>query len=105
MRLALTKKQNLRLPTDENQRLRTELSRMEAQFSLAQQEKEVLHHQACVAQHALKVIRNEAHLFRDKMLVDAKTLCQYHVDKLKEMDNHYKVEVQAERSRMHSSNQ
>eukprot|EP00971_Amphidinium_carterae_P156661 3105286-Amphidinium_carterae.1 len=52
---------------------------MEAQFSLAQQEKEVLHHQACVAQHALKVIRNEAHLFRDKMLVDAKTLRQYHV--------------------------
>eukprot|EP00971_Amphidinium_carterae_P274809 5453217-Amphidinium_carterae.1 len=38
------------------------------------------------------------------MLVDAKTLCQYHVDKLKEMDN-YRVEVQAERSRMHSGNQ
>eukprot|EP00971_Amphidinium_carterae_P047562 936707-Amphidinium_carterae.1 len=33
------------------------------------------------------------------MLVDAKTLCQYHVDKMKEMDNHYRVEVQAERSR------
>eukprot|EP00971_Amphidinium_carterae_P160735 3186998-Amphidinium_carterae.1 len=105
MRLAQTKKQNLHLPTDENQRLRTELGRMEAQFSLAQQEKEVLHQQACVAKHALKVIRNEAHLFRDKMLVDTKTLCQYHVDKLKEMDNHYKVEAQAERSRMHSSNQ
>eukprot|EP00971_Amphidinium_carterae_P007132 141129-Amphidinium_carterae.1 len=39
MRIALTKKQNLRLPTDENQRLRTELGRMEAQFALAQQEK------------------------------------------------------------------
>eukprot|EP00971_Amphidinium_carterae_P275542 5467613-Amphidinium_carterae.1 len=61
--------------------------------------------QACVAQHALKVIRNEAHLFRDKMLVDAKTLCQYHVDKMGEMNNHYQVELQAERSRFHSSNQ
>eukprot|EP00971_Amphidinium_carterae_P114465 2268059-Amphidinium_carterae.1 len=30
MHLALTKKQSLRLPTDENQRLRTELGRMEA---------------------------------------------------------------------------
>eukprot|EP00971_Amphidinium_carterae_P136590 2706352-Amphidinium_carterae.1 len=30
MRLALTKKQNLRLPTDENQRLRTEMGRLEA---------------------------------------------------------------------------
>eukprot|EP00971_Amphidinium_carterae_P093823 1856535-Amphidinium_carterae.1 len=39
------------------------------------------------------------------MLVDAKTLCQYHVDKMKEMDSHYKVEVQTERSRLHSSNQ
>eukprot|EP00971_Amphidinium_carterae_P131661 2607725-Amphidinium_carterae.1 len=58
-----------------------------------------------MAQHALKVIRNEAHLFRHKMLVDAKTLCQYHVDKMNEMNNHYKVEVQAERSRLHSSNQ
>eukprot|EP00971_Amphidinium_carterae_P147607 2925554-Amphidinium_carterae.1 len=65
---------------------------MEAQLSLAQQEKELLHQQACMAQHALKVIRNEAHLFRDKMLVDAKALCQYHVDKLKEMDNHYRAE-------------
>eukprot|EP00971_Amphidinium_carterae_P002084 41121-Amphidinium_carterae.1 len=39
------------------------------------------------------------------MLVDAKTLCQYHVDKLKEMDTHYKAEVQTERSRLHASNQ
>eukprot|EP00971_Amphidinium_carterae_P293012 5817641-Amphidinium_carterae.1 len=105
LRVALTKKQNLRLPRDENQRLRTELGRMEAQFTLAQQEKELLHQQACVAQRALRVIRNEAHLFRDKMLVDAKTLCQYHVDKMSEMNNHYKAELQAERSRLHSSNQ
>eukprot|EP00971_Amphidinium_carterae_P057498 1136915-Amphidinium_carterae.1 len=61
MRLALTKKQNLRLPPEETQRLRAELGRMEAQFSLAQQEKELLHQQACMAQHALKMIRNEAH--------------------------------------------
>eukprot|EP00971_Amphidinium_carterae_P034457 678361-Amphidinium_carterae.1 len=45
MRVALTKKQNLRLPTDENARMRTELGRMEAQLSLAQQEKELLHQQ------------------------------------------------------------
>eukprot|EP00971_Amphidinium_carterae_P213693 4240923-Amphidinium_carterae.1 len=90
MRLALPKKQSLRFPTDENQRLRTERGRMEAQFALAQQEKrELLHQQACMAQHALKMIRNEAYLFRDKMLVDAKTLCQYHVNKLKEMNTHY----------------
>eukprot|EP00971_Amphidinium_carterae_P070254 1389962-Amphidinium_carterae.1 len=58
-----------------------------------------------MAQHALKMIRNEAHLFRDKKLVDAKTLCQHHVDKLKEMDTHYKSQVHTERSRMHASNQ
>eukprot|EP00971_Amphidinium_carterae_P233469 4633417-Amphidinium_carterae.1 len=74
---------------------------MEAQFALAQQEKELLHQQACMAQHALKMIRNEAHLFR----VDAKTLCQFHVDKMKEMDTHYRSEVQSERSRLHASNQ
>eukprot|EP00971_Amphidinium_carterae_P025587 504566-Amphidinium_carterae.1 len=69
MRLALTKKQSLRLPTDEYQKLRTELSRTEAQLALAQQEKELLlHQQACMAQHAMKMTRNEAHLFRDKML-------------------------------------
>eukprot|EP00971_Amphidinium_carterae_P330974 6464290-Amphidinium_carterae.1 len=78
---------------------------MEAQFALAQQEKELLHQQACMAQHALKMIRNEAHMFRDKMLVDAKTLRQYHVDKLKEMNTHYQSQVQEERSRMHTSNQ
>eukprot|EP00971_Amphidinium_carterae_P282306 5604504-Amphidinium_carterae.1 len=39
------------------------------------------------------------------MLVDAKTLCQYHVNKLKEMDTHYQTLVQTERSRMHVSNQ
>eukprot|EP00971_Amphidinium_carterae_P199701 3963533-Amphidinium_carterae.1 len=38
------------------------------------------------------------------MLVDAKTLCQYHVDKMAEMNNHYQGELQAERSRMHDSN-
>eukprot|EP00971_Amphidinium_carterae_P149055 2955471-Amphidinium_carterae.1 len=54
LRVALTKKQNLRLPTDENARVRSELGRMEAQLSLAQQEKELLHQQACMAQHALK---------------------------------------------------
>eukprot|EP00971_Amphidinium_carterae_P221985 4406930-Amphidinium_carterae.1 len=57
-----------------------------------------------MAQHALKMIRNEAHLFRNKMLVDAKTLCQYHVDKLKKMNTHYQLQVQTERSRMHASN-
>eukprot|EP00971_Amphidinium_carterae_P274161 5441014-Amphidinium_carterae.1 len=49
-------------------------------------------------------MRHEAHLFRDKMLVDAKTLCQYHVDKLAEMNQHYQGELQAERSKMHNSN-
>eukprot|EP00971_Amphidinium_carterae_P300120 5963058-Amphidinium_carterae.1 len=39
------------------------------------------------------------------MLVDAKTLCQYHVDKLKEMNTHYQQEVHKERSKMHASNQ
>eukprot|EP00971_Amphidinium_carterae_P337492 6474337-Amphidinium_carterae.2 len=72
LRVALTKKQNLRLPTDENARMRTEYGRMEAQLMLAQQEKELLHSQACMAQHALRIIRKEAHLFRDKMLIDSK---------------------------------
>eukprot|EP00971_Amphidinium_carterae_P078905 1561176-Amphidinium_carterae.1 len=35
MRVALTKKQSLRLPTDETQRLRTELGRMEALLTCA----------------------------------------------------------------------
>eukprot|EP00971_Amphidinium_carterae_P063427 1255570-Amphidinium_carterae.1 len=61
---------------------------MEAQFALLQQEKELLHQQAYMAQHEVKMIRNKAHLFRDKMLVDAKTLCQFHLDKLKKMNTH-----------------
>eukprot|EP00971_Amphidinium_carterae_P349314 6490958-Amphidinium_carterae.1 len=104
LKAALNKKQSLRLPTDENQRLRAELGRMEARLALSTEEKEMLHQQACAAQHALKVIRHEAHLFRDKMLVDAKASCQYHVDKLAEMNHHYQGELQGERSRMHNSN-
>eukprot|EP00971_Amphidinium_carterae_P237389 4712371-Amphidinium_carterae.1 len=104
LKIALNKKQSLRLPTDETQRMRVEMGRMEAQLMLAQQEKEMLHQQASVAQYVLKVIRHEAHLFRNKMLVDAKALCQNYVDKLGEMNNHYQVELQTERSKMHNSN-
>eukprot|EP00971_Amphidinium_carterae_P290600 5770310-Amphidinium_carterae.1 len=104
LRVALNKKQSLRLPTDENQHLRAELGRMEARLALAAEEKELLHQQACAAQHALKLIRHEAHLLRDKMLVDAKNLCQYHVDKMAEMSNRYQGELQNERSKMHNSN-
>eukprot|EP00971_Amphidinium_carterae_P318220 6325310-Amphidinium_carterae.1 len=89
LRLALNKKQSLRLPTDENQRLRAEMGRLEAQLALSHQEKELLQQHMCASLHALKVMRHEAHLFRNKMLVDAKTLCQYHVDKMAEMNNHY----------------
>eukprot|EP00971_Amphidinium_carterae_P331604 6465277-Amphidinium_carterae.2 len=77
---------------------------MEARLALSMEEKKMLHQQACAAQHALKQIRHEAHLFRDKMLEDAKTLCQYHVDKMAEMSNHYQGELQSERSKMHNSN-
>eukprot|EP00971_Amphidinium_carterae_P023093 455609-Amphidinium_carterae.1 len=89
LKVALKKKQSLRLPADGNQRLRAELGRMEARLALSTKEKEMFYQQTCASQHALKIIRHEAHLFRDKMLVDAKTLCQYHVDKLAEMNNHY----------------
>eukprot|EP00971_Amphidinium_carterae_P096666 1913333-Amphidinium_carterae.2 len=70
MRFALTKKQSLRLPTDENQRLRTELGRMEAQFTLAQQTRCWWMRRLCVNT----------------------TLTKW-------------VELQAERLRLHSSNQ
>eukprot|EP00971_Amphidinium_carterae_P081381 1609974-Amphidinium_carterae.2 len=75
---------------------------MEARLPLANEEKEILHQQACASQQALKQIRHEAHLFRNKVLVDAKTLCQYHVDKVTEMNNHYQSELQRERSRLHA---
>eukprot|EP00971_Amphidinium_carterae_P255434 5070844-Amphidinium_carterae.1 len=91
VRVALDKKQRLRLPIEETQRLRAELGRLEARFALACEEKEMLHQQANASHQALQQIRHEAHLFRDKMLVDAKTLCQYHVDK-------------RERSKLHAGN-
>eukprot|EP00971_Amphidinium_carterae_P316898 6299832-Amphidinium_carterae.1 len=48
------KKQSLRLPTDENQRLRTEMGRLEAQLALSNQEKAMLQQHMGVSQHALK---------------------------------------------------
>eukprot|EP00971_Amphidinium_carterae_P242009 4804924-Amphidinium_carterae.4 len=94
----------LRLPTDEKQRLKAELGRLETRLALSNEEKEMLHQQSCASQQALKQIRHEAHLFRDKMLVDAKTLCQHHVNKVEEMNNHYQGELQRERSKLHASN-
>eukprot|EP00971_Amphidinium_carterae_P229132 4544971-Amphidinium_carterae.1 len=85
-----------------NQKLRTELSRMEAQFALAQQNKKLLYQQACMAFSALKMIRNEAYLFWDKMLVDAKTLCQYHVDKLKKINTHCQQKVHKKCLKLHA---
>eukprot|EP00971_Amphidinium_carterae_P227603 4514914-Amphidinium_carterae.1 len=38
------------------------------------------------------------------MLVDAETLCQYHVDKMKKMNTHYQQEVNKERLKLHASN-
>eukprot|EP00971_Amphidinium_carterae_P299972 5959432-Amphidinium_carterae.1 len=75
LKIALNKKQSLRLPADKNQRLRTEMGRLEAQLALSNQKKELLQQHMGVSQHALKVMRHKAHLFRDKMLVDAKSLC------------------------------
>eukprot|EP00971_Amphidinium_carterae_P048789 961535-Amphidinium_carterae.4 len=42
LRVALDKKQRLRLPTDENQCLKAELGRLEARLALACEEKEML---------------------------------------------------------------
>eukprot|EP00971_Amphidinium_carterae_P110831 2195432-Amphidinium_carterae.1 len=38
------------------------------------------------------------------MLVDAKTLCQYHVDKLKKINTYCQLQVQTELLRKHASN-
>eukprot|EP00971_Amphidinium_carterae_P315926 6280044-Amphidinium_carterae.2 len=46
----------------------------------------------------------DVRMFRDKMLVDAKTLCQYHVNKVEEMNAHYQSELQRERSKLYAGN-
>eukprot|EP00971_Amphidinium_carterae_P123245 2440319-Amphidinium_carterae.1 len=50
-------------------------------------------------------IRNEACLFRDKMIVDAKTLCQYHVETVNEIKGKCQAEINQERNRLHKEAQ
>eukprot|EP00971_Amphidinium_carterae_P074086 1464334-Amphidinium_carterae.1 len=56
-------------------------------------------------QTAVQNIRNEACLLRDKMIVDAKTLCQYHVDTVTELQGKCQTEVNQERARLHKEAQ
>eukprot|EP00971_Amphidinium_carterae_P076891 1518926-Amphidinium_carterae.3 len=56
-------------------------------------------------QTAVQNIRNEACLFRDKMIVDAKTLCQYHVDTVKDMQGKCQSELNQERTKLHKEAQ
>eukprot|EP00971_Amphidinium_carterae_P292240 5801411-Amphidinium_carterae.1 len=79
LRMAMEKKTSLLLPEDEGQRLEAEMGCLEAKYALAIEEKQMLFQQATVSHQALQQIRSETHLFRDNMLVDARTLCEYHV--------------------------
>eukprot|EP00971_Amphidinium_carterae_P197576 3921236-Amphidinium_carterae.1 len=64
----MEKKSNLRLPTDEVQRLRAEKQRLEAANELLAKERQLMHQQMTACQTAVQNIRNEACLFRDKMI-------------------------------------
>eukprot|EP00971_Amphidinium_carterae_P051772 1019288-Amphidinium_carterae.1 len=101
----MEKKNNLRLPTDEVQRLRAEKQRLEATNELLAKEREWMQQQMTACQTAVQNIRSEACLFRDKMVVDAKTLCQYHVDTVKELQGKCQQDVNHERARLHKEAQ
>eukprot|EP00971_Amphidinium_carterae_P095441 1888320-Amphidinium_carterae.1 len=105
LRTATEKKHSLRLPSDEVQRLRVEKQRLEAQNELLTKEGELMKQQMMACQTTVQNIRNEACLFRDKMIVDAKTLCQYHVDTVNEIQGKCQGELNQERTRLHKEAQ
>eukprot|EP00971_Amphidinium_carterae_P338355 6475626-Amphidinium_carterae.2 len=72
---------------------------------LLRKESELMKQQMLACQSAVQNIRNEACLFRDKVIVDAKTLCQYHVDTVKEIQGMCQGEVNQERIRLHKEAQ
>eukprot|EP00971_Amphidinium_carterae_P082191 1625529-Amphidinium_carterae.1 len=104
LRAAMEKKHSLRLPSDELQRLQVEKQRLESQNELLAKEAELLKQQMLACQ-TVQNIRNEACLFRDKMIVDAKTLCKYHVDTVKEIQGKCQIEVTQERARLYKEAQ
>eukprot|EP00971_Amphidinium_carterae_P012412 244495-Amphidinium_carterae.2 len=98
-RTAMEKKHNLRLPTGDTERLQAEKSRLEASLELARQENELLKQQAYASQTAVQNIRNKTGLFRNKMIVDAWALCEFHVQKVEEVKNHGDGEFNRERAK------
>eukprot|EP00971_Amphidinium_carterae_P227482 4512067-Amphidinium_carterae.1 len=62
----------------------------------------MLRQQAQASFEALQHIRSEAHLFWDRMLVDARTLCDFHVQKIEEVRNHFHGELTKERSKLYA---
>eukprot|EP00971_Amphidinium_carterae_P120444 2386633-Amphidinium_carterae.1 len=103
--MPLEKKHSLRLPSDEVQRLRAEKQRLESVNELLTKEGEQMKQQMGACQTAVQNIRNEACLFRDKVIVDAKTLCQYHMDTVKDIQGKCQGEVNQERTRLHKEAQ
>eukprot|EP00971_Amphidinium_carterae_P214423 4255322-Amphidinium_carterae.1 len=105
LRTAMEKKHSLRLPSDEVQCLCAEKQRLESLNELLTKEGELMKQQMMACQTAVQNIRNEACLFSDKMIVDAKTLCQYHVDTVKDIQGKCQGEINQEQARLHKEAQ
>eukprot|EP00971_Amphidinium_carterae_P262507 5207149-Amphidinium_carterae.4 len=76
--MAMQKKQSLRLPRSGEPRVQAEKGRLEAELELFTQENEMLKQRAQASQMTVHTLRHEAGLFRDKMFVDTRALCEFH---------------------------